>query len=60
LLKLDESGRILTDGEMRTGLPNLYAAGTVRAGAPGRAVAAAGEGTVAALAAHRDLGGAHG
>jgi thioredoxin reductase (NADPH) len=60
LLKLDSSGRILTDSEMRTGLPGLYAAGTVRAGAFGRAVAAAGEGTVAALAADRDLGGAHG
>ena len=60
LLKLDESGRILADSEMRTGLPGLYAAGTVRAGAPGRAVAAAGEGTVAALTAHRELGGSHG
>jgi thioredoxin reductase (NADPH) len=60
LLKLDGAGRILTDSEMRTGLPGLYAAGTVRAGSYGRAVAAAGEGTAAALVADRELGGSHG
>jgi thioredoxin reductase (NADPH) len=60
LLKLDSAGRILTDGEMRTGLPGLYAAGTVRAGSSGRAIAAAGEGTMAALVADRELGGSDG
>jgi len=55
MLKLDRAGRILTDGEMRTALAGLCAAGTVRAGASGRAVASAGDGTAAALAADRYL-----
>lgn len=48
---LDGSGAIVTDGAMRAAAPGLLAAGTVRSGAPGRAVAAAGEGTAAAIAA---------
>ena len=65
-LKLDATGRILTDAGMRTGLAGVFAAGTVRAGAPGRAAAAAGDGVQAAIAADAYLtdgawpGGTHG
>ena len=55
VLKLDEMGYIPVDGSMRTGLRGLLAAGTVRSGSPGRAVASAGDGTVAAIAADRYL-----
>jgi thioredoxin reductase (NADPH) len=55
MLTLDNGGRNLVDGSMRTGLRGVLAAGTVRAGSPGRAVAAAGDGTEAAIAADRYL-----
>jgi thioredoxin reductase (NADPH) len=54
-LKLDPAGRIPVDAQMRTELPGLLAAGIARAGAAGRAVSAAGDGTVAAIAADRYL-----
>jgi thioredoxin reductase (NADPH) len=50
-LELDASGQIPVDREMRSNLPGLFAAGTVRAGAAGRAAAAAGDGATAALSA---------
>jgi thioredoxin reductase (NADPH) len=52
---LDPDGRIATDGWMRTGLAGICAAGAVRSGWPGRAVAAAGEGAAAAVAIDRFL-----
>ena len=55
LLKLDNTRRILADDRMRTGQRGVFAAGTVRSGAPGRAVASAGDGATAALAADRFL-----
>lgn len=54
-LDLAASGHIPADGALRTGLTGVLAAGTVRAGAPGRAVAAAGDGTLAAISADRYL-----
>ncbi len=54
-LRLDDSGRIVTDAALNAGVPGLFAAGSVRSGWPGRAVASAGEGTAAALAADRYL-----
>ena len=48
---LDSSGRIFVDDTMRSGQPGLFAAGTVRSGSAGRAAAAAGDGTTAAVAA---------
>ncbi len=54
-LDLDATGRIQVDGGMRTTLPGLLAAGTVRSGSAGRAAAAAGDGAVAALSADRYL-----
>ena len=52
---LDNAGAILTDASMRTMLPGLAAAGAVRAGWPGRAASAAGEGAAAAIAIDRWL-----
>lgn len=47
----DSGGYIVTDDRLLAEMRGIFAAGTVRAGAMGRAVAAAGEGTRAALAA---------
>ena len=55
VLALDASGRIPVDGAMRTALPGLFAAGTVRSGSAGRAAAAAGDGATAAVGADRYL-----
>ena len=54
-IALDPRGAIVAGEGLATGLPGVFAAGTVRAGASGRA---AGEGASAALAAWRYLGGA--
>ena len=54
-LELDVSGAIPTDNMMRTCLPGLFAAGTVRSGSAGRAASAAGDGATAAIAADRHL-----
>jgi thioredoxin reductase len=55
LVSLSASGHVPTDAALRTTRRGLFAAGTVRTGAAGRAVAAAGEGTRAALAADEYL-----
>jgi thioredoxin reductase (NADPH) len=57
VLALDDSGRIPVDAGMRTALPGVFAAGTVRAGTAGRAASAAGDGAVAALSADQYLEG---
>ena len=54
-LSVDAAGYILTDTQMRTELAGLFAAGTVRANSAGRAAAAAGEGSTAAVAADEYL-----
>ena len=51
LLAFDASGAIPTDEAMRCRQPGLFAVGTVRSGSAGRAVAAAGDGATAAIAA---------
>ena len=53
---LDSSGHVATDGAMATQRPGLFAAGLARAGSPGRAIASAGEGALAAMSAHLFLG----
>ena len=53
VLALDASGRIAVDDVMRSSLPGLFAAGTVRSGSPGRAASAAGDGATAAVGADR-------
>lgn len=55
LLALDASGRIPVDDAMRSRLPGLFAAGTVRSGSPGRAASAAGDGATAAVGADQYL-----
>jgi thioredoxin reductase (NADPH) len=54
-LRLNETGHIPTDIWMRTELPGVFAAGDVRADSASQAVAAAGDGATAAIAAHRYL-----
>jgi thioredoxin reductase (NADPH) len=54
-LQLDPSGRIPADARMRTELPGVFAVGIARSGSAGRAVAAAGDGTAAAVAAEQYL-----
>jgi thioredoxin reductase (NADPH) len=54
-LRLDDSGHIAADAQMRTELAGLLAAGIVRRGAAGRAAGSAGDGAVAAVAADRFL-----
>ena len=55
LVALDEHGRVPTDPWMRAELPGLFAAGDVRADSAGQAISAAGDGSTAAIAAHRYL-----
>ncbi len=57
VIALADDGRIPTDVWMRTELPGLFAAGEVRVNAAGQAIAAAGDGATAAVAAHRYLAG---
>jgi thioredoxin reductase (NADPH) len=54
-VSLSSTGHVSTDPMLRTNRRGLFAAGTVRAGGAGRAVAAAGEGARAALAADEVL-----
>jgi thioredoxin reductase (NADPH) len=56
-LALDGAGRIPTDAAMATAREGIFAAGLARAGSPGRAIASAGEGAMAAAAAHVYLRG---
>ena len=55
MLQVGPSGGVPTDGWMRTDVAGLFAAGAVRQGWAGRAVASAGEGATAAIAADRYL-----
>lgn len=55
LLSLDPDGRIPVDLHMATPLPGLFAAGDVRANAPGHALISASDGATAAISAHRYL-----
>ncbi len=50
-LKVNERGYIITDHQMASNIPGLFAAGDVRAGTWRQAVIAAGEGAMAALSA---------
>ncbi len=55
LLKLDERGFIVTDCEMRTEIPGVFAAGDVRSKACRQIVTAAGDGATAAYMAEHFL-----
>ena len=54
---LDAGGHLAVEGRLRTSVAGVLAAGMVRAGAAGRAAASAGDGVVAAMAAHDYLAG---
>jgi thioredoxin reductase (NADPH) len=54
-LRLDEDGHVPTDIWMRTELPGVFAVGDVRRDSASQAIAAAGDGATAALAARRFL-----
>ena len=56
LVDVGSTGHVVTDARLSTSAPGIYAAGTLRAGAAGRAAAAAGEGMSAAMAAAEYLG----
>ncbi len=51
----DGHGHIETDAAMRSALPGLFAAGSIRSNFSGQAISAAGDGAAAAVAAHRYL-----
>lgn len=51
----DEHGQVVTDAAMRTALPGLFAAGSIRSSFSGQAITAAGDGAAAAVAAHQYL-----
>jgi thioredoxin reductase (NADPH) len=53
ILHLSESGHVPTDPWMRTELPGLYAAGDIRQDSAAQAIACAGDGATAAIAAYR-------
>lgn len=53
ILELDASGRVPTDGWMRTRQDGLFAVGDIRRDSAAQAIAAAGDGATAAVAAHR-------
>jgi thioredoxin reductase (NADPH) len=52
---LDETGHVVTDSTLATSESGLFAAGDVRAGSPGQATTAMGDGVSAATAAYRYL-----
>jgi thioredoxin reductase (NADPH) len=53
IIQLSATGHVPTDVWMRTELPGLYAVGDIRQDSPAQAITSAGEGAVAAMAAHR-------
>ncbi len=56
-LKTDEGGFVVTDSEMCTSLPGVYAAGDIRSKNSRQIINAAGEGSTAELSAEHYLGG---
>ena len=52
LITLDKRGHIVVDEKLRSNLRGIFAAGTVRSNAVGRAAASAGDGSLAAISAH--------
>jgi thioredoxin reductase (NADPH) len=57
IIQLSATGHVPTDVWMRTELPGLYAVGDIRQDSPAQAITSAGEGAVAAIAAHRYIKG---
>jgi thioredoxin reductase (NADPH) len=57
ILALDKDGRVPTDVWMQTERPGLFAAGDVRSDSAAQAIASAGDGATAAIAAHQYIAG---
>ncbi len=53
VLPLDESGHIITNDKMETGIPGIFAAGDIRHNSGRQAITAAGDGATAAIYAER-------
>jgi thioredoxin reductase (NADPH) len=53
VLQLSATNHVPTDVWMKTGLPGLYAVGDIRQDSPAQAITSAGDGAVAAIAAHK-------
>lgn len=53
LVRLSETGHVLTDIWMRTELPGLYAVGDIRQDSAAQAITSSGDGATAAIAAYR-------
>jgi len=53
IVDLTDTGHVPTDAWMRTDRAGLYAVGDIRRDSPAQAITSAGEGAVAAMAAHR-------
>jgi thioredoxin reductase (NADPH) len=51
ILPLDKQGYIITDEQMKTKIPGIFAAGDIRSGSIRQTVAAAGDGAIAAISA---------
>jgi thioredoxin reductase (NADPH) len=56
VLPLDASGHIITNKEMKTEIAGIFAAGDIRAGSIRQAIAAAGDGAIAAFHAKEFIG----
>jgi thioredoxin reductase (NADPH) len=57
LLTLDTVGAIVTNANLETNVPGIYAAGDIRSGSIRQVVGAAGDGAMAAINAGKYLGG---
>jgi thioredoxin reductase (NADPH) len=57
LLPLDKQGAIITDGQMKTRIDGIFAAGDIRSGSIRQVVAAAGDGAIAAISAKNFISG---
>jgi thioredoxin reductase (NADPH) len=57
LLPLDQQGAIITDGQMKTKIAGIFAAGDIRSGSIRQVVAAAGDGAIAAISAKNFISG---
>ena len=53
VMQLSATGHVPTDIWMKTELPGLYAVGDIRQDSPAQAITSAGDGAVAAIAAHK-------
>ena len=53
ILPLDATGAIITDNKMETEIPGIFAAGDIRSNSGRQAIAAAGDGAIAAIYAER-------